>query len=227
MDSIKYQQIKNQNLTASVRNLIMDLPAGQLSKTNTGHWAQNQASAMATSDLNPVEDEWGELKRRRCESEDLEWFWMKEWSLISCQVFSDLNPVEDEWGELKRRSCESEDLEWFWMKEWSLISCQVFSDLNPVEHEWVNWRGEAVNLKIWRDAVWRKQSLISYQVFSKLFRHYRRQLRAVTLGKGRCNNWVPIFVANMNKRKHLFHNEISPTFNCFTSMIGWKCLNER
>ncbi len=96
-----------------------------------------------------------ELKRRSCESEDLEWFWMKEWSLISCQVFSDLNPVEDEWGELKRRNCESEDLEWFWMKEWSLISCQVFSDLNPVEDEWVNWREEAVNLKIWSDSGWR------------------------------------------------------------------------
>ncbi len=86
-------------------------------------------SCQVFSDLNPVEDEWGELKRRSCESEDLEWFWMKEWSLISGQVFSDLNPVEDEWGELKRRSCESEDLEWFWMKEWSLISCQVFSNL--------------------------------------------------------------------------------------------------
>ncbi len=36
-----------------------------------GHWAQNQASAMAipVSDLNPVENEWGELKRRSCESE--------------------------------------------------------------------------------------------------------------------------------------------------------------
>ncbi len=38
MDSIKYQQIKNQNLTSTVRNLIMghsfDLPAGQQSKTN-------------------------------------------------------------------------------------------------------------------------------------------------------------------------------------------------
>ncbi len=112
-------------------------------------------SCQVFSDLNPVEDEWGELKRRICESEDLEWFWMKEWSLISCQVFSDLNPVEDEWGELKRRICESEDLEWFWMKEWSLISCQVFSDLNPVEDEWVNWRGEAVNLKIWSDSGWR------------------------------------------------------------------------
>ncbi len=94
-------------------------------------------------------------------------------------------------SELKRRSCESEDLEWFWMKEWSLISCQVFS---------------------------------------KLFRHYRRQLRAVTLGKGHCNNWVPIFVANMNKRKHLFHNEISPYFQLFyfndrMEMFEWKINN--
>ncbi len=37
----------------------------------------------------------------------------------------------------------------------------------------------------------------TYQVFSKLFRHYRRKLRAVVLGKGHCNNWVPIIVANM------------------------------
>ncbi len=99
-----------------------------------------------------------ELKRRSCESEDLEWFWMKEWSLISCQVFSDLNPVEDEWGELKRRSCESEDLEWFWMKEWSLISCQVFSDLNPVEDEWVNWREK---LWIWRSGVILDEGMVS------------------------------------------------------------------
>jgi len=39
MDCSKYQQIKNQNLTASARNLIlgcgwMDLPSGQRSKTN-------------------------------------------------------------------------------------------------------------------------------------------------------------------------------------------------
>ncbi len=33
---------------------------------------------------------------------------MKEWCLISCQVFSNLNPVENEWAELNRRSCESE-----------------------------------------------------------------------------------------------------------------------
>ncbi len=98
-----------------------------------------------------------ELKRRSCESEDLEWFWMKEWSLISCQVISDLNPVEDEWGELKRRSCESGDLEWFWMKEWSLISCQVFSDLNPVEDEWT----EEEKLWIWRSGVILDEGMVS------------------------------------------------------------------
>ncbi len=54
--------------------------------------------------------------------------------------------------------------------------------------------------------------LISYQVFSKLFRHYRRQLRA---GKGCCNNRVPIIVANMIYRKHLFYIEISPHFQLF------------
>ncbi len=43
-----------------------------------------------------------------------------------------------------------------------------------------------------------------------VFRHYRIKLRAVTLGKGRCNNWVPIIVA-----KHLLHNEISPHFQLF------------
>ncbi len=124
-----------------------------------------------------------ELKRRSGESEDLEWFWMKEWSLISCQVFSDLNPVEDEWGELKRRSCESEDLEWFWMKEWSLISCQVFSDLNPVEDEW----GELKRRSGESDLEWfwmKEWSLISCQVFSNLIRYYRRTFTAVKRANG-------------------------------------------
>ncbi len=63
MDFIKYQQIKNQNLTASVRNLIIgrvwifhqDNNPKQTSKINTkmGHWAQNEASAMAVSVLWP------------------------------------------------------------------------------------------------------------------------------------------------------------------------------
>ncbi len=135
MDSIKYHQIKNQNLTASVRNLIMGrvLPPGQQSKTNIkintkmGHWAQNGYFTMAVSVL------WPEPCRR----------WVR-------------------WTEEKQHhhgAVNLKDLERFCMKKWSLIS---------------------------------------YQVFSKLFRHYRRKLRAVTLGKGRCNNWVPIIVANMN-----------------------------
>ncbi len=50
MDSIKYQQIKNQNLTASVRNLIMgrvwifhqdNNPNKHQNKHKMGHWAQN------------------------------------------------------------------------------------------------------------------------------------------------------------------------------------------
>ncbi len=154
MDSIKYQQIKNQNLTASVRNLIMgrgwifrqDIKSTQ--KCVTGH----------KMNLLP-------------------------WLSLS----SDLNPVEDEWGELKRRSTNMEL--WIW--------------------------------RIWRDSVWRKWSLISYQVFSELFRHYRRKLRAVILGKGRCNNWVPIIVANMNKRISQWDfPPPPPNLNCFTSMMG-------
>ncbi len=108
-----------------------------------------------------------ELKRRSCESEDLEWFWMKEWSLISCQVFSDLNPVEDEWVNWRGEAVNLKDLEWFWMKEWSLISCQVFIWPEPCRR-WVNWREEAVNLK---DLEWfwmKEWSLISCQVFSDL-----------------------------------------------------------
>ncbi len=138
-----------------------------------------------------------ELKRRSCESEDLERLWMKEWSLISCQVFSDLNPVEDEWGELKRRSCESEGSGVI-MDE-GMVSDLVSGVLWPEPcRGWVRWTEEKKLWiwRIWSDSGWRKQSLISYQVFSKLFRHDRRQLRAVTLGKGRCSNWVPIIVAN-------------------------------
>ncbi len=129
-------------------------------------------SCQVFSDLNPVEDEWGELKRR-CESEDLEWFWMKEWSLISCQVISDLNPVETEWGELKRRSCESEG-------SGVILDEGMVSDLvsgvlwpEPCRNR-VRWteekkhRHRAGNLKD-LEWFWMKQwSLISCQVFSDL-----------------------------------------------------------
>ncbi len=61
MDSIKYQQIKNQQVTDSVRNLIMghvwifqpDNNPNTNLKNNTkmGHWAQNQASDGHSSPL--------------------------------------------------------------------------------------------------------------------------------------------------------------------------------
>ncbi len=52
------------------------------------------------------------------------------------------------------------------------------------------------------------------------FRHYRRKLRAVILGKEHCNNWVPIILANMNWRKHLFHNKIFPPLSI--DLLQWK-----
>ncbi len=107
MDYIKYQQIKNQQVTDSVRNLIMghvwifqpDNNPKTNHKINTkmGHWAQNQASAMAIPVLWPEPCRkwvrWTEEKKHRhgaVNLKDLERFWMKEWSLISCQVFSNL-----------------------------------------------------------------------------------------------------------------------------------------
>ncbi len=108
MDSIKYQQIqKNQQVTDSVRNIIrghvwifqQDNNPNTNLKNNTkmGHWAQNQASALAFPVLWPEPCRkwvrWTEEKKHRhgaVNLKDLEWFWMKEWSLISCQVFSNL-----------------------------------------------------------------------------------------------------------------------------------------
>ncbi len=52
------------------------------------------------------------------------------------------------------------------------------------------------------------------------FWHYRRKLRAVILGKEHCNNWVPIILANMNWRKHLFHNKIFPPLSI--DLLQWK-----
>jgi len=42
-------------------------------KAKMAHWAQNQASAMAipVPDLNPIENEWSELKRRSTNIMDL------------------------------------------------------------------------------------------------------------------------------------------------------------
>ncbi len=107
MDSIKYQQIKNQQVTDCVRNLIMghvwifqqDNNPNTNLKNNTkmGHWAQNQASALAIPILWPEPCRkwvrWTEEKKHQhgaVNLKGLEWFWMKEWSLISCQVFFNL-----------------------------------------------------------------------------------------------------------------------------------------
>ncbi len=65
--------------------------------TKMGHWAQNQASAMAIPVLwhEPYSKwvRWTEEKKHRhgdVNLKGLEWFCMKEWSLISCPVFSNL-----------------------------------------------------------------------------------------------------------------------------------------
>ncbi len=91
-----------------IRNLIMghvwifqpdNNPNTNLKKKykEIGHWAQNQASAMAIPVLWPGPCRewvgWTEEKKHRHGAgnlKGLEWFWMKEWSLISCQVFSNL-----------------------------------------------------------------------------------------------------------------------------------------
>ncbi len=97
MDSIKYQQIKNLNLTASIRYLIMAV-FGSSTRTTIQNKHQNKHKMnllpclSQSSDLNPTEDEWGELKRRSTVMEL--WIWRiwrdsgwRKWSLISYQVF--------------------------------------------------------------------------------------------------------------------------------------------
>ncbi len=74
--------------------------------TKMGHWAQNQASAMAIPVLWPEPCRkwvsWTEEKKHRhgaVNLKGLEWFWMKEWSLISCPVFSNL--IRHYWRKLR------------------------------------------------------------------------------------------------------------------------------
>ncbi len=75
-----------------------------------GRWAQNQASAMAIPVLWPEPCRkwvrWTEEYKHRhgaVNLKDLEWFWMKEWSLISCQVFSSLSLRRHAHGPLAKR----------------------------------------------------------------------------------------------------------------------------
>ncbi len=107
MDSIKYQQIKNQQVTDSVRNLIMGhvwiffrtIIQTQTSKTTqkwvTGHKTKLLLWPFQSSDLNPVENEWGELKRRSTVMELWIWrIWRDSgrrnglWSLVRCSQTS-------------------------------------------------------------------------------------------------------------------------------------------
>ncbi len=93
-------------MTDSVRNLIIghvwifqpynNPNTNHKNYTKMGHWSQNQAY-MAFPVLWPdpyrTWVRWTEEKKHRHGSvnlKGLQWFWMKEWSLISCQVFSNL-----------------------------------------------------------------------------------------------------------------------------------------
>ncbi len=93
--------------TDTVRNLIMGhvwifqctIIQTQTSKT-TQKWVTEHKTKLLlwpfqSSDLNSVEHEWGWTKEKKHRHRAgnlkvLEWFWMKEWSLISCQVFSNI-----------------------------------------------------------------------------------------------------------------------------------------
>ncbi len=94
-------------VTDSFRNRIMghvwifqpdnNLNTNLKNNTKMGHWARNQASAMAITVLwaEPYRKwvRWTEEKKHRHGAgnlKGLEWFWMKEWTLISCQVLSNL-----------------------------------------------------------------------------------------------------------------------------------------
>ncbi len=107
MDSIKYQHIKtNKRLTLLVIWMShvwilqpYNNPNTNLkNNTKMGHGAQNQASNMAIPVLWPEPYRkwvrWTEEKKKvqhwAGNLNGLEWFWMKKWSLISCQVFSNL-----------------------------------------------------------------------------------------------------------------------------------------
>ncbi len=78
---------------SSNRTIIQTQTSKTTQKWVTEHKTKLLLRPFQSSDLNPVEHEWGELKKHRhgdVNLKGLEWFWMKEWSLISCQVFSNL-----------------------------------------------------------------------------------------------------------------------------------------
>ncbi len=104
------------------------------------------------------------------------------------------------------------------------------SDLNPTENEWGELKRRSTNIELWIWRIWRYSIRRNglWSPFSKLIRHYRRKLRAVILGKGRFNNWLPILWPTWSRESIYFTIRFpSPThtFNCFTSIIGWHFVN--
>ncbi len=94
---------KNQKVRESVRNLIMghvwifqpDNNPKTTQKWVTGHKTKLLIWPFQSSDLNPVENEWGELKRRSTVMELLIWrIWSDSgwrnglWSLVRCSLTS-------------------------------------------------------------------------------------------------------------------------------------------
>ncbi len=138
MDSIKYQQIKNLNLTASVRNFIMDHV-----------WIFHQDNSPKQTSKST----------QKCVTEH-------KMKLLL-------------WPEPCRKWVR-------WTEEKKL---------------WV-WR-------IWRDSGWRN-GLWSLIKCSPNSSGIIGENSAVTLGKGRCNNWVPIIVANVNYRKRISQWDFPP-----------------
>ncbi len=128
-----------------------------------GHWALDQASAMTIPVLWPEPYRkwvrWTEEKKHQhgaVNLKELEWFWMKEWSLISCQVFFNLirHYRRTFWAvKLANRGFKKYDI---WRKEhesmdpsclvstvqagdggvmvWGIFSWHALGPLVPIEH---------------------------------------------------------------------------------------------
>ncbi len=77
---------------SSNRTIIQTQTSKTTHKWVTEHKTKLLLWPFQSSDLNPI-DEWTQEKKHHhgaVNLKDLERFWMKEWSLISCQVFSNL-----------------------------------------------------------------------------------------------------------------------------------------
>ncbi len=112
--------------------------------------------SFQSSDLNPVEHEWGELKRRSCESEGsgliLDEGMVSD--LVSGVLWSE--PCRRWVSELKRRSCESEGSGL--ILDEGMVSDLMSGVLWPEPcRRWVRWTEEKKLWiwRIWSDSGWR------------------------------------------------------------------------